>query len=85
MIYGLYCIYDTVSNAYHAPIPAVNDNVAIRNFSVNFADEKSVFALKAEDFRLMYVGTFDFTTGEIVYCDPKLVIDGVSARNSIER
>lgn len=85
MIYGLYCIFDTVAGNYLAPSPAVNDSVAIRNFATNFANEKDVMALNAADFKLCKVGEFDPIKGEIIHCDTTVVIDGISARNLIER
>lgn len=85
MIYSLYSIFDSVAGAYMQPYLAVNDNVAIRNFAANFAKEGDIMSLNAADFRLVKVGSFDPTNGVIEPCEPILVIDGVSARNSIER
>lgn len=84
MIYGMYCVYDVIAGAYMAPIIAVNDNVAIRSFASNFADDKGIYALNPADFRLVKVATFSPETAAIEVCaSPVVVIDGVGAKSLI--
>lgn len=83
MIYGLYSVYDVVAGVFMAPSMAVNDNVAQRNFAANFVNTNPIMALNPADFRLMKVAEFSPENGCVTPCDPVLVIDGVSAKNTV--
>lgn len=74
---GLYSIKDVVADEFGPIYEAVNDGVAIRNFSKILQE-----VTYPEDFELYKVGEFDVKTGEIMPCmynveKPKLeVLEG---------
>lgn len=74
---NMYSIYDRVSNQFLDPQPHVNDDAARRAFMMSCADP-AVPELYLRDIELSHIGVFDETTGEIVTCRPRQVMNGNS-------
>lgn len=60
--YGIYVLYDSMSEAYGLPFVAPNKEVALRNCVSSFlsVDENAL-----RDFKLFEIGQFDIEAGEV--------------------
>ena len=77
----LYCTYDKVAQRFEAPAPFISRPVAIRAFKNVIDNESSFTGINYRDFDLMFVGSFDETTGIITACNPQFVCSGLEVRS----
>ena len=62
---GLYCVLDQCSGVYDGPVPAHNDQVAMRNFTAMVQNVESPIGKNPSDFSLWKVGTWNDGTAEV--------------------
>lgn len=62
----LYSLYDKLAKGFHAPFPAENDDVAIRNFSEILQDSRGSYSKHPGDYWLYRMGEFHQDSGAIV-------------------
>lgn len=60
----LYSIYDSVAKQYSSPMPARNDDIAVRHF-VRYAQDNKVTPEVVAALSLWFLGTMDDETGTI--------------------
>lgn len=77
----LFSVFDKVALKFEAPAPFLNDAVAIRAFKNVVDNESSFTGLNYRDFDLMFLGSFDETSGEIVPSSPTFVVSGLDLRS----
>ncbi|QCS36121.1 nonstructural protein [Capybara microvirus Cap1_SP_131] len=78
MLINLYSQRD-LKTRFSEPVPDLNDDSAIRNFTFSLRNANDIRAFMPADFQLFRVGQFNTATGELIPCLPVLLIDGVSA------
>lgn len=81
MIYGVYGMRDKYTG-FLQPTFDVNDQSAIRNFSMAMSSSGGLMAFAPGDFDLYALGFFDTESGTFdcsAYPVPKLLISGVAA------
>lgn len=61
----MYAVYDGKAEAFYAPFPAPNDQLAARWLEEMVNDLDTVFGKHPEDFTLYHIGFFDSKTGEL--------------------
>jgi len=79
-----YCVFDRKSAVYNTPYFLINDQVAIRQFSVIANDKESMVYKYPEDFCLYYVGDFDMMKGEITPVTPTDICQGLAVRKEVK-
>lgn len=62
---NLYAVHDSKADAFYAPFPAPNDQLATRWLVEMVNDLDTVFGKHPEDFTLYHIGYFDTKTGEL--------------------
>lgn len=80
MIINVYSIYDLKACVYGTPYFILNDQVAIRMFSDLVNDERSNVYRHPEDYVLYVVGSFDDSSGEIMKCVIRHVVNAVGLK-----
>uniref|UniRef100_A0AAU8B116 Nonstructural protein n=1 Tax=Dulem virus 133 TaxID=3145610 RepID=A0AAU8B116_9VIRU len=75
MIYNVYAIED-LKTTYLSPALAASHAAAIRDFKLTYAQPGTPLHDFPEDFRLVLLGTYDNTTGELTPCDLEVIFDG---------
>lgn len=65
-----FCVYDSKSLSYGAPMFINSVGAALRSFGDVANDESSVICKYASDFVLYEIGEFDDDTGKLVGWDP---------------
>lgn len=83
MIYGVYSVRDLLTG-FMAPVVEIDDDVAKRNFEFAVKNADGVLGFRPQDFDLMQIGVFDSETGDLVPCDPSLVLAGISLRGTFD-
>ena len=81
MLFNVYCMRDEMSG-YLTPTFEQNDNIAIRNFKFAINRPDTIIYANPKHFDLYKIGTFDTDTGIIEKCDPELLCNGLSVRES---
>lgn len=71
----IFSIKDKKSGAFDNPFYRASYAEAERSFQMLAKDEKTMIHHYPEDYSLFEIGEFDSTTGEILPCDPKKVLD----------
>lgn len=61
----LFSVLDVKSDSFQAPFAAPTNGVATRMFGDAASDRKTVIGLHPEDFKLVLVGMFNESTGEL--------------------
>lgn len=62
----LYAVLDSASGVYDGPVPAHNDNVALRNFAHMAKNADSPIGRNPEHFSIWRVGEWNDALGEVV-------------------
>ncbi|WGL31464.1 nonstructural protein [Dipodfec virus UOA04_Rod_1082] len=81
MKFDVFSIYDSVANTYFAPTISVNRDVAIRSFC-DLINRDVALSAHAKDYSLVFVGTFDNVSGELVPVNLEVVFSGDSVIQS---
>lgn len=76
----VFSVYDVKAAIWSTPTFYINDDVAVRSFSMAVNDRSSVIGFEPESFSLYCVGEFDSASGKLSGCDPRLVITGVQLK-----
>lgn len=78
MILQAYAVFDTKAEAYLQPFFMRSRGEAMRAFMDSIQDEKHTFSRHAVDYKLMYIGLFDDSSGVIqgINTGPELVMSG---------
>lgn len=79
MIRCLYSIYDRKTEQFSDVISEVNDESAIRMFTMLVNDPKTTFYNWSEDYSLFYLGSLDNLSG-IIHSDNYEVCSAMSVR-----
>lgn len=81
MIKKYYSIYDNLAQQFLTPVLFDNDNMALRWFKgvVNDSKNETIYN-NPEDYEFYLVGSFNFSTGEVIGENVKLV-DGKAVKN----
>lgn len=61
----MYSIKDNKTGQYDTPFFCFNDVMAERRFIMSIREKQSIFHHFSTDFELVYLGTFDVTTGKL--------------------
>lgn len=83
MITNLYSIKDNLTG-YLSILSDENDASAIRNFEHAIAQKNNLFYSHASDYELYHIGTFNSENGEIVPCEKRFLISGLTAKGNVE-
>lgn len=75
MIYNVYCIND-LKSTYLAPALSISHAAAIRDFKLAFAKEGTPLHDFPEDFRLVFIGTYDDSIGLLTAVPQEVIYDG---------
>lgn len=78
---GLYAVLDKQAGHYGRPMMCATPGVAWREFSTAVFDGESMISRFPLDYDLMYLGSYNVETGEIVPVgDPELVVSAEEIR-----
>lgn len=71
---NVYAIYDSKAGFHHKPIYAQKHDLMKRECLRLLADERTVINQNPQDFHLVFLGTFEDTTGEFNLLETKEVL-----------
>lgn len=63
-----FCVFDVKSDTYSAPFWKQTVGQALRDFADLAQDRSTTVGRHPEDFKLVQVGEFEDTTGEVIPC-----------------
>lgn len=83
MIVSVFSVLDTKAGAFGVPWFALNDNVAIRQFSDNAGDARqdNPWYRHPEDYTLYCVGQFNDATAELISAPPRALVTASALRS----
>lgn len=63
---------------FSMPVCDFSDELALRHFAMVCSNSNSEMGFAPMDFDLMYIGTFDFTTGRFESITPEFIANGAN-------
>lgn len=74
-----FAVYDSKTQSYSEPFPAMNKEVLLRDFSNAFKDpeapQKNRYYKNAEDFAIFKVGSYETKTGKLDGQNPEHILN----------
>jgi len=84
MVIKIFSVRDNKTGEHDKIFTSANETIATRSFALACGDKRIQLGLFPADYDLMFLGTFDTTTGKIKSEDPTFIVSGISAAKMVE-